>query len=100
MNKDTLLGIIPRRFIKILLENRQFTNISAKTWANMTTDVGRSNQIKQTIFLSGQEQRSVFATNTPQIDEDPEEWRLADRERRRDRSISDQGNTSEYDNTS
>jgi len=54
MNKGTLLGIIPRRFIKILLENRQFTNMSAMTWANMTTGADQKHQIKQTIFLSGQ----------------------------------------------
>ena len=46
MNKGTLLGIIPRRFIKILLEHRQFQNISALTWANMSTGAVKHHQIK------------------------------------------------------
>lgn len=58
----------------------------------------------------------AYEGNTPRIDEDPEEWRLADKEPRRkksfgdprdrsigdprDRSIGDHSGTSEYDNTS
>ena len=68
LNKaGNIVGIIPRRFIKILIRNGKFTDISLMRNHDVTGVIKSTNNL----FLSPQEER--YRTGNYPIEEDPDE---------------------------